>query len=161
NITKGALFSYQPNVAIYRCPSDRSTLVNDPTVVDDPTLLRTRSYQLDGWLNGPDDVDQYPPHMKKKLVSLKNPARVFTFIDSANCDSGAFYIFPFGYPWSAGRDEWLNSPSGRHNRGGNLSFADGRVESHRWRWPKVEDWPPPPPLEPEDLADLRWLQDLI
>ena len=157
NITKGAQFSFHRNVAIYHCPSDRATLVDDPMVVEDATLLRTRSYQLDGWLNGPDEFDSLQPHMQKKLGSLKNPAKVFAFIDSANCDSGAFYIFPL-YKWSEGKDWWLNSPSGRHNQGCNLSFADGHAEYHRWRWPKVEGWPPGPPLEPEDLVDLRWLQ---
>jgi len=155
NIEKGVLFPYQPKVAIYHCPSDRSTLL------DGSNLLRTRSYQLDGWLDGPDEFDPLPPHMKKKYGLLKNPARVFTFIDSGNCDTGAFYIVPYGFGWGAELEStWFNSPGDWHNRGSNLSFADGHVEYHRWRWRKPSNWKVPAE-NADDEADLRWLQDLL
>jgi prepilin-type processing-associated H-X9-DG protein len=32
---------------------------------------------------------------------------------------------------------WWNGPAGRHNQGGNLSFADGHVEHWRWAAPKL------------------------
>jgi prepilin-type N-terminal cleavage/methylation domain-containing protein/prepilin-type processing-associated H-X9-DG protein len=149
NLQKGVQFSYNANVTIYRCPSDRTT------VVDTPDVLSTRSYMLNGWLNGPDFALTLPPYARTKYGSLKHPAKTFAFIESKTCDSGAFYIFPFGYDWS--EDAWVNSPGDWHNRGCNLSFADGHVEYHRWRWPRsskfgvdVEN--------PDDLADLRWLQ---
>src|SRR5713226_630201 len=41
NIVNGALFTYQPNAAIYRCPTDRSTLL------DGSDRLRTRTYQIE------------------------------------------------------------------------------------------------------------------
>jgi prepilin-type N-terminal cleavage/methylation domain-containing protein/prepilin-type processing-associated H-X9-DG protein len=154
NLQNGVLFSYHANVAIYRCPSDRTA------VVGLPELPSTRSYKLNAWLNGPDEFDPLPPHMQKKLGDLKNPARSFAFIDIKTCDSGAFYIVPFGYDWSAGMDEWLDSPGDWHNRGCNLSFADGRVEYHRWRAPKSDEFNDPAE-PPDDLADLRWLQDLL
>ncbi len=154
NIESGVLFPYHPTVAIYRCPNDRTT------VIDAPNLPRTRSYQLNVWLNGADEFLTVLPYIRTKYSSLMNPARIYAFIDSGNADSGSFYLSPFGYGYPP-ESEWMNSPSGRHNRGCSLSFADGHVEYHRWRWEKIDDWPPPPPLPPEDLADLRWLQDLL
>ena len=150
NIQKGALFPYNRNVTIYRCPADRSTLIADAKV---PT---TRSYMLDVWANGTEEFDPYPPHIQRKYVALKNPAMVFTFLDSGNCDSGCFYISPFGYGYPA-ESFWLNNPGDWHNRGANFAFADGHVEHHAWRYPKRTLYGVPV-VDPADLADLRWLQ---
>ena len=151
NIQKGVLFPYNPNVAIYHCPSDRTTLTTSDTI------LTTRSYMLQLWLNGDDEFDVFAPHIQRKYTSLKNPAMVFTFLDAATCDSGSFYICPFGSdPALQGYwDEWVNSPGDWHDRGANFAFADGHVEHHRWLWPKPSIWNRP---ADNDLAELRWLQ---
>lgn len=153
NISKGALFPYNRNVTIYRCPADRTTLIADAKV------LTTRSYMLEVWLNGSEEFDPYPPHVQRKYAALKHPAMVFTFLDSGTCDSGSFYISPFGYGYPA-ETYWLNSPGDWHNRGSSFAFADGHVEHHSWRYPKrklIDD----PAVDPADLADLRWLQDRV
>ena len=149
NIQNGVLYSYHANVGIYHCPSDRTTLI------DGSGRSTTRSYMLDGWLNGPDFALTLPPYARTKYGSLRDPALVFTFTESKTCDSSAFYIFPFGYAWS--EDVWLNSPGDWHNRGGNFSFADGHVEFHRWRAPKSDQFSVSAET-PGDLEDLRWLQ---
>src|SRR5512138_442455 len=47
-------------------------------------------------------------------------------------DCGAAAAWPIG---QADRNrEWMPQPSDRHNRGANLSFADGHVAPHKWRW---------------------------
>ncbi len=153
NIQKGVLFAYQPNVAIYHCPRDGSKLI------DGSGLLSNRSYQLEVWLNGADVFESAAPYIRRKYGSLKDPVRTFAFIDSGNCDSGSFYISPFGYSYPP-ESEWMNSPADWHSRGCNLSFADGHVEYRRWRWPKSTNFNAPA-AQPGDLADLRWLQDLL
>lgn len=153
NIQSGALFVYHPNAAIYRCPSDKLKLS------DGSGLPRTRSYQLDVWLNGADEFTDLRPYIRRKFGTLKDPVRIFAFIDSNNTDSGSFYLCPFGYGYKP-ESEWMNSPADQHNRGCNLSFVDGHVESHRWRWPKVTAFNVQAEA-PEDIADLRWFQDLI
>jgi prepilin-type processing-associated H-X9-DG protein len=150
NIQNGVLYSYHANVAIYRCPSDRATLI------DSSGQPSTRSYMLNGWLNGPDWALTLPPYVRTKYGALKNPAQTFTFIESKNCDSGAFYACPYGYEYE-NEDKWINSPGDWHNRGCNLSFADGHVEYHRWRAPKSPAFGVTA-NPPDDLADLRWLQ---
>jgi prepilin-type processing-associated H-X9-DG protein len=60
------------------------------------------------------------------------------------------------------REVMLHYPAAHHNNGGAFSFADGRVESHRWRDPRVIKPPAqdfhahsqPLPNSP----DLQWLQ---
>ncbi|HRI13652.1 MAG TPA: prepilin-type N-terminal cleavage/methylation domain-containing protein [Verrucomicrobiota bacterium] len=155
NVQKGVQFPYHPQVRIYRCPGDRTV-----TLVD-PRLPSTRSYKLNGWLNGPEEFDPQRPHMQRKLASLKHPARVFGFLDTGICDSGAFYLVPFGLGWDADwENHWVDSPGDWHRQGCNLSYADGHVEHHCWRAPKSKAyWVSAVP--PNDLADLRWLQDLI
>jgi len=153
NIQKGVLFPYHPSTAIYHCPSDRST------VTDKPGLIRTRSYMIEVWLNGTEDFDEWAPHLQRKYGSLKNPSKVFVFLDAGTCDSGSFYFCPYGYNYEP-ESNWVNSPSDRHSRGSNLSFADGHVEYHRWKWPRSLDWDVPA-TTPDDIADLRWLQALL
>jgi len=150
NIQKGMLFPYNRDVTIYRCPADRTTLIADAKV------LTTRSYMLQVWLNGTEEFDPFPPHIQRKYVALRNPAMVFTFLDSGTCDTGSFYISPFGYGYPA-ESYWLNSPGDWHNRGSSIAFADGHVEHHSWRYPKRTQWDTPA-VDPTDLADLRWLQ---
>jgi len=148
NIQKGVIFPYNSSVAVYRCPSDRTASTNNPNG------LSTRSYMLQVWLEGNEFFDNYLPRIQRKYTSLKNPSRVFAFLDSWNCDSGSFYISPYGYGYEVEND-WMSSPSNWHNRGANLSFTDGHVEFHRWNCPKNDN---PSPLAAPDLADLRWLQ---
>src|SRR5262249_36757534 len=83
-------------------------------------------------------------------------SRVFVFLDSGTCDSGSFYICPFGYGYPS-ESVWWNSPGDWHHRGSNLSFADGHVEYHHWKWPKSVDYGVAA-ANSADVADLRWLQ---
>ena len=150
NIAKGALFPYQPNAAVYHCPSDQTTLI------DGSNRICTRSYMLEMWLNGTDGFDTYWPHIQRKYGTLKSPSKVFAFLDSKTDDSGSFYISPSGDGY-AYQTIWINSPGDWHNRGCNLSFTDGHVEYHRWRWPKAASFNVSAEVA-EDLGDLRWLQ---
>lgn len=152
NLQKGVQYSYHPNTTIYRCATDRTTLVNDPNV------MTTRTYTLNGWLNGPDQFLTVPPLVRTKYGSLRHPTQVFTFIESKGCDSGSFYHCPFGYGYG-NEDKWMNCPGDWHNRGVNLAFADGHVEYHRWRWSSKTGWAQF--ANAEDEADLRWLQGLL
>jgi prepilin-type N-terminal cleavage/methylation domain-containing protein/prepilin-type processing-associated H-X9-DG protein len=86
-----------------------------------------------------------------------SPANVFGFLDGSEStiNDGMFVIVPLGYP--GGDEHWKDIPSDRQNRAANLSFADGHVETHRWRWPKARSLFPPA-AKADDLQDLRWLQ---
>ena len=67
----------------------------------------------------------------QKLAELRNPPQEFIFIEE-HPDSIGFVSF-----WvddGIGADAQIESyPAAYHERGANLSFADGHVEYHRWK----------------------------
>jgi len=148
NIEKGVMFPYVATVVIYRCPSDRVTL--------DGKILRTRSYMLSQWLHGSDEFAAYPAYYRISYTSISRPDQVFVLLDASTVDSGSFYTCPLGSGFPC-ESEWINSPSDRHDRASNLSFADGHVESHHWKWPKSVFFEVLATNQ-ADLEDLRWLQ---
>jgi hypothetical protein len=42
-----------------------------------------------------------------------------------------------------------------------VAFGDGHVEHHRWKWPKADKTMFTPPVNDQDLQDLRWLQERL
>jgi prepilin-type processing-associated H-X9-DG protein len=134
NLQRGLLFPYNRSVGIYRCPADKTTVVGYPGV------LRTRTYQLDAFLNAwyMDSIPPwYPdPRERRKFSELVNPAPtgVLTFIDS-HPTTGDSADFSQRYKEATGlEDAWNCLPGEQHNRGADLAFADGHVEHWRWRW---------------------------
>jgi prepilin-type processing-associated H-X9-DG protein/prepilin-type N-terminal cleavage/methylation domain-containing protein len=168
NIQAGVLFKYT-SLGVYRCPGDKST------VTSHPELPRTRSYSMIFWMNGDKDAsDSSPgtenqevyPEIKSKLGRITGPN--FAFIDEhdQSIDDGMILVgnhLTPGYDWVP--DIWYEFPSGRHNQGCNLSFADGHVEGWHWKWPKTFLGTHGQPVastrqDPQqyDLQDLRRLQ---
>ncbi|MEW6160092.1 MAG: prepilin-type N-terminal cleavage/methylation domain-containing protein [Verrucomicrobiota bacterium] len=134
NLQRGVLFPYNQSVRIYRCPADRAT------VVDQPNVLRTRTYQLDCLLNytyngGVPPWFPVPGWIKRKASELITPppSSVMTFID-AHPATGDSAEFSHMFKEAIGQDAWGTLPGEHHNRGANLAFADGHVMPWRWRW---------------------------
>jgi prepilin-type processing-associated H-X9-DG protein/prepilin-type N-terminal cleavage/methylation domain-containing protein len=172
NIMSGVMFRYTPAVGAYRCPADRST------VTGGKSLLRTRSYTLNSWMNSSQDAGLPggwdPSHFKSMPQKLSQivrppPTGTFVFIDEHedsiddglwNTDPGALAV-PGEPVLAPGRPPpmWGNFPAERHNQAANIAFADGHVIPHRWLWPKRK-WIPNPDHEvaPENQSDT---QDLI
>jgi len=150
NVESGNIFSYNRSPPIYRCPADRST------VNGHPELLRTRSFCMNISLNCDDARSTY---RKFTEIVKPPPSDLFVFIDTQEDDiwDATFGIFSADSYWSS---YWIDLAADRHNRGANLSFADGHVEYHRWRSPKPSDFNIPV-AGADDEADLRWLQDLL
>ncbi len=136
NLQRGLLFPYNRSVGIYRCPADKTP------VVGNPSLLRTRTYQLDALLNYwymGGIPPWYPnPWERRKFSELVNPqpTQVMTFIDS-HPTTGDSADFAQSYRETTTGDAWGCLPGEQHNRGANLAFADGHVEHWRWRWGRI------------------------
>ena len=138
NIVQGVLFKYTQAPGIYRCPSDRSTIQGNNH------LPRVRSYSLNSTLGGSRDATAESTYnrvfrFKHGQIDRPPPTRVFCFLDTSEktIAGGAFWVWhPVVYP---NKKEWITIPSDRHNRGANLSFADGHVEHWRWKWTKNGD----------------------
>jgi prepilin-type N-terminal cleavage/methylation domain-containing protein/prepilin-type processing-associated H-X9-DG protein len=168
NIQRGALYRHIGDPGVYRCPSDRST------VVDRPELSRFRSYGLNGELNYwiVADAEYGLPILQSfhKEAQLRRPAMTYGFLDikAETIDSGIF-----GLPGPAAqteeelrrnllqldRNRWLHLPGERHAGGANLSFLDGHVEARKWKFtPKIPISPyGHRPVNDLDLEDMRWL----
>ena len=136
NLQRGLLFPYSPSVGIYRCPADKNT------VAGYPQILRTRTYELDAFLNCSymgGIPPWYPdPWERRKFSELVNPppTGVLTFIDS-HPHTGDTSDFDESYTETGQQDAWSCLPGQQHNRGANLAFADGHVEHWRWRWSRL------------------------
>jgi len=138
NLQSGVLFQYNTAVAIYHCPADRSTVVSasgQPT-----TQLRNRSYNMSQSANGypgySASVAKIPCWAKFTQIVRPTPANLFVFIDEhPQTMVDAQFGNPVGMPGNS--QVWWDLPSDRHNRGANLSFADGHAERWKWRYPKT------------------------
>jgi prepilin-type N-terminal cleavage/methylation domain-containing protein/prepilin-type processing-associated H-X9-DG protein len=150
-IQQGSIYTYTPNVGVYHCPADGSTVFGAST-------LRTRSYSMDAYLNGGLDVRIYGGYLPGNVVRcselLPSPAGIFVFLDETPniIDDGVFLLYP------EPADFWQNGPSHRHGQSANLSFADGHCE--RWKWLYRNDIPTyaQTAANAQDLKDLKRLQ---
>ena len=165
NIQRGVLFPYLSADATYRCPSDRST------VLDAGQLPRTRHYGMNTYMNGTGDSASNPAWTAAQLIFRKQssfqdpgPAKAFVFIDNhpKTIAGGSFGVFQ---PGSSLDWNWGHFPDARHEGGANLSFADSHVE--HWRWKEAvtlklakEMFWGLKPVPPGD-RDLRRLQECI
>ena len=150
-IRQGSLYSYTPNVGVFRCPADRST-------VFDGSAPRTRSYSMDAYLDGGLDVRIYGGYLPGNAIyfsDLKpNPSGIFVLLDECEAviDDGVFLLY------REPADFWQNGPSHRHNQGANLSFADGHCERWRWQYPKDIETHAQAAANAADMQDLKRLQ---
>jgi len=153
-IERGTIYSYVGSPGVYHCPADRSTVTGTNT-------LRTRSYSLDYYLNGaidPSYAGFLPANalvgIATRYAGIPRPSSVLAFLDEheLTIEDGVYLLY---------RDPdqtWQNAPSDRHNRGLNLSFADGHCERWKWRAPKNIQNLSEAVSGPDDLQDLRRLQ---
>lgn len=151
DIMKRPLWNYSPNVAIYKCPGDRS-------YADSPSgpMPRTRSMSMNFFLGGYAGGDaslaggpaaswgsKYPVYFKQSdLNSARSPgpSKTFVFLDEREdtIDSGNFMTMMDGYPTPtsaanpAAYKFWNDLPASYHGRSGGFSYADGHSDLRRW-----------------------------
>jgi prepilin-type N-terminal cleavage/methylation domain-containing protein len=148
NIRDGKLYPYNTSLEVYRCPVD---IQLPPELNALKGKRRVRSYSMSGRMGGADAEDnrQYgvydtmwvlneglpnpPPYpMFKKTSSIIDPppSQAFVFLEESylTIDDGYFAVK------RPGVNAWQNSPTVRHGRACELSFADGHAEVWRWRY---------------------------
>ena len=134
NIERGLLFSFNRSFGIYRCPADSST------VRDEGRLPRTRSISMSMYMNyQPNRAASDYQNCWHRLTEIRDPAptQALVFVDEneKSIQQSAFGInAPDNYLlFGMSLWNWISFPATRHNAAGNLSFADGHVETWRWR----------------------------
>ncbi|MFN0069500.1 MAG: type II secretion system protein [Limisphaerales bacterium] len=152
------LGGYTGTPALYRCPADRST-----ARVGGRAQPRVRSISMNVHVGR--IVDCFGVGVRRigpdKLAQLPRPAMQFVFLDEHPDSIGgtAFLITP-GTDGGASLGSY---PGALHNRGASLSFADGHVESRRWRDARTT-----PPVAGKNWLgetaspgnpDVAWLQE--
>lgn len=161
NIQAGVLFPYNQSTAIYRCPSDKST------VRDKGQQLRTRSVSMSMYMNwqpDPESSGYATCWHRGSQIQNPGPSRAAVFIDEheKSIQQSAFGINApdsltlFGSSlWT-----WVSFPATRHGGAGALSFADGHAELWRWieantlRIAALNDWIVMKPAVPNTDRDL-------
>lgn len=132
-LRRGELFPYTLQTTLYKCPSDPSYASGMP---------RVRSYSMNSWigngymlggvvplvsgLTGVTAESGYPTFVIENQIRLIGPSTLWVIADEdqTTIDDGW---------WLVTMDDsqpFASFPATRHNRGYNLSFADGHVE--RW-----------------------------
>jgi prepilin-type processing-associated H-X9-DG protein/prepilin-type N-terminal cleavage/methylation domain-containing protein len=156
NIERGLLFPYNRSTAIYHCPADRSTIVApDGTKLPQ---LRTRSYNMNGTL-ACRSTSWVPIFTHYNQMAQPPPPKVFVL---GEVHEDGIFDAHFGINFDflgVLNDNWGDLPADRHNRGINLSFADGHVEHWKWLAPKKFIAWGQPAANDSDLRDLRRFQE--
>ena len=107
---------------IYKCPADRALAPNGE---------RIRSMSMNAMVGDPGELTNrfnplYAQFFKKS--QFKTPTDTFVFLDEqADTINDGFFVNRLE------EYKWGNVPGSYHNGGANFSFADGHIESHRWK----------------------------
>ena len=155
---KYALFAnYLQTAKVYICPADRSNIR-----LGNRTHSKVRSYSLNAYVGSGAYLDErldrfYRVFRRQSEIGAAMPHGIFLFQD----------VHPNSICWPyfgvhMERASFFNFPSTSHNRGGVISFGDGRVEYHRWRDPRTlapasADYHRHDESSPDNV-DLTWIQ---
>jgi prepilin-type N-terminal cleavage/methylation domain-containing protein/prepilin-type processing-associated H-X9-DG protein len=164
-LTRGGIGPYTGNSArIYRCPSDHA--VSD-LQVRAGWSGRVRSYSMNAmvgdagrYTRGGTNVNNPGYQQFFRLSQIPQPSDIFVFIEEHpdSIDDGYFLN-------NSESLEWTDLPASYHRGRANLSFADGHMEAHRWRYAATR--PPPRPdaarlpfrVSNAEKADFLWLME--
>ena len=134
NLQNGVLYRYNRSLGIYRCPADRST------VLDQGLIPRIRSFSMNMYMNfQPVQADPGYDLCWHRLGQIQQPgtsrAAVFIEENEKSIQQSAFGInAPDSLTlFNSSLWTWISFPATRHNNAGALSFADGHVETWHWR----------------------------
>jgi prepilin-type N-terminal cleavage/methylation domain-containing protein/prepilin-type processing-associated H-X9-DG protein len=158
----GRIGPYLKTAGVFKCPGDRSWVL-----LGGGKHPRVRSYGMNTYMGCSGELlpDQLVPpyHLFRRMSDLvaPPPSKALVFIDIHED-----YIYGPGFdvrpPPVRAYDAWEQAPASRHSGVGPLSFADGHVESRRWRDSsifsrpdRIQKWG----LWTHDVRDLAWLSE--
>lgn len=127
----------------FKCPSDRSLV----PMADGPKP-RVRSVSMNCYVGTHGRPWNSPSRygLFEKLEQIKSPVNMFVILDERedSINDGHFYTDPDTLY------KMVEYPAAYHNNAGNVSFADGHSETHRWKDPRTT-----PVLRPGQVLTLN------
>jgi hypothetical protein len=161
-ITEAKLADYAGKApGIYTCPSDWYL---SPVQKQAGWTARTRSVSMNGFLGSAQIVWAYQvtEHLDwrrmLKMSAISEPSRIFVMLDEHPdyIDDGTFFMHPENL------QHWHDVPSSLHCGSGSLSYADGRAESHHWKFSSARTIVSYQPIHTSgflsnEKADYDWL----
>jgi len=158
NIEAGCLYPYNKTAKIYKCPSDKST------VLDQGKIPRVRSVSMSMYMNYVPELWDVTCWHKSSEIKSPPPEKALVFIDESegSIENSRFYL---NEPPIM---TWVDFVSIRHNNGAVMSFADGHAELWHWLEPNTiriarntKGWIQNQPAVPTGDRDLGRLQQCI
>jgi len=159
-----ALFApYIKSAQIYKCPTDRSTVM-----AGNRRIPKIRSYSMNSYLGAmqgnyvrPVQISStFKVHLRSSSLASDLPAKRFVFMDV----NPASLCTP-GFGVNMVQDTIIHYPASAHNGQGVVSFGDSHVESHKWVDPRTRvslrsnaDHLPHDVSTPKNV-DLQWIRE--
>jgi prepilin-type N-terminal cleavage/methylation domain-containing protein/prepilin-type processing-associated H-X9-DG protein len=164
-LTEGGIGPYTgPSPRLYKCPKDNF-------VSDIQSGLgwsaRVRSLSMNAMVGDAGTFSQSGANVNNpgyrqffKVTQVPKPSEIFTFIEEHPNSIGDGYFLN-----KPDNPLWLRLPASHHGGAVHLSFTDGHVETHKWRFAATQ-----PPVRPgaayhriqlwtDDRGDFDWLMD--
>ena len=119
-ITHGLIYPYLTSVNVFKCPTAKN-----PSA---PSVIRNRSYSLNGWMNGIDSWNSVDINFTKVTQIALPPTMALVFVEEnpGSINDGYWIQDP------TKTTTWIDSPAHYHNNSGSMSFVDGHSESRKW-----------------------------
>ena len=147
-LRRGELFLYTAETAIYRCPTDPSQTGGVPHV---------RSYSMNSWIGSrfmamEEQGYHYQTFMKEGETAMMGASTLWVMMDEHEASiNGPCFLVTMD-----NQQPFESFPATRHQRGYNLSFADGHVERYGLHDPNTVS--PSVPVSPTNTDWIRLKQ---
>ncbi|MFM8878164.1 MAG: type II secretion system protein [Verrucomicrobiota bacterium] len=152
-LRQSLLAPYIQAVALWKCPSAREVSLGPFR------MPRVRTVSLNAFMGSPVQSPAAETYRRISDLVRLSPTEALTFLEERpeTINDGAFSL-----QWDFKEDQpsgWRvrDKPGHLHNRSGNLCFADGHVETHRWATLGATSVPRDDFDAPGD-PDVLWLQ---
>jgi prepilin-type processing-associated H-X9-DG protein len=164
-LTKSLLAPYlAANAELYRCPDDNYQSSLQRALNWPP---RVRSYSMNGFFGNlvsyaSNGRNPYFTRYRQwlKLAEVPQPARFFAFIEEHPDSINDGIFFENAEVWIG---NWQDIPTSYHAGACSITFADGRVEEHKWlSWTSkipITYTYNPPVFDAAGRTDFQWLVD--
>jgi prepilin-type N-terminal cleavage/methylation domain-containing protein len=173
DIKRSPLWTYCSDEAVWKCPSDRSSIQPSTGPYQGQRMPRVRSMSMNLWVGGfggdnlgLSGVDVWRVYLKESDMIDPGPAQTFVFLDMRedSIDIGNFAPDMRGWPDQPDLTGFFDYPASYHNQAGGFSFADGHSQIQRWSDPRTmppvqKDGLIPDILSSPNNPDVVWLQE--